>query len=375
MAIAAYAFLIGYLFLYPGILTAANGTAVVNDFLSFWVAAREAVSGNPETPYHSKEFAALQAKYLGEGRFFAFFYPPTYLLLVLPLGFLSGVVAFFAFQILGALAAGLACSRIIGSWHGFLVAAALPASFNTYFHGQNGLWAAALLGGGLVMLAEGRMVLAGVFIGLLTFKPQLGVLIPIALIAGGYWRTFFAAAATSLVFAFVSWLVLGTEVWVAFADQTGFARDTMLHGYVELHKMISVYASLRGLGVPMEVAYGLQGLTLLAGGLLVWKVWNSDTSFEAKAIVLVGAGLLATPFALSYDLALLAVPFAFLIHYGANRPLPAWTALLTAAVVLLTAVSRFAGELGLPFVGPILLAITIWIGWQCRSPNVTPVHG
>ena len=82
-------------------------------------------------------------------------------------------------------------------------------------------------------------------------------------------------------------------------------------------------------------------------------------------LVLVAAGLLATPFALSYDLALLAVALAFLLRFGQTDSLPSWSATLALVVVLMPAGTRIAGEVGFPFLGPILLTITIWIGWRC----------
>ncbi len=365
MALAGYVIVLGYLYIYPGILTAPGGTAVVSDFLSFWVAAREAVGGAPATPYRTEDFAALQAVYIGAGHYFAFFYPPTFLLMLLPLGLLGGVAAYWIFQLAAALAAGWACSRIMRHWHGFLLAAALPTSFNTYFYGQNSLLAAAFLGAGLVMLAEKRHILAGVFIGLMTFKPQLGVLIPFALIAGGYWRTFLAAAVTTVLLAALSWFVFGTGTWEAFFAQAGFAQKTLNLGLVDLHKMISVYAAARQVGAPIQLAYGLQALTAFAALVTVWLSWRSRAPFAAKAIVLVAAGLLATPFALSYDLALLAVALAFLLRFGQTDSLPSWSATLALVVVLMAAGTRIAGEVGFPFLGPILLTITIWIGWRC----------
>ena len=326
---------------------------------------REAVGGAPATPYRTEDFAALQAVYIGAGHYFAFFYPPTFLLMLLPLGLLGGVAAYWIFQLAAALAAGWACRRIMRHWHGFLLAAALPTSFNTYFYGQNSLLAAAFLGAGLVMLAEKRHILAGVFIGLMTFKPQLGVLIPFALIAGGYWRTFLAAAVTTVLLAALSWFVFGTGTWEAFFAQAGFAQKTLNLGLVDLHKMISVYAAARQVGAPIQLAYGLQALTAFAALVTVWLSWRSRAPFAAKAIVLVTAGLLATPFALSYDLALLAVALAFLLRFGQTDSLPSWSATLALVVVLMAAGTRIAGEVGFPFLGPILLTITIWIGWRC----------
>ena len=73
------------------------------------------------------------------------------------------------------------------------IAAAFPAVFINIGHGQNGFLTAALLGGALHWL-DRKPWLAGILIGLLAYKPQFGVLIPIALLAGQRWTTIGAAA-------------------------------------------------------------------------------------------------------------------------------------------------------------------------------------
>jgi hypothetical protein len=93
-----------------------------------------------------------------------------------------------------------------------LVALAFPAVFVNIGHGQNGFLTAALLGGALHLLDRGPW-LAGVLIGLLAYKPQFGVLIPVALLAGGRWNTIGAAAAVAALAA-ISFVTLGS-VWHA----------------------------------------------------------------------------------------------------------------------------------------------------------------
>ena len=96
-----------------------------------------------------------------------------------------------------------------------LVAAAFPAVFVNVGHGQNGFLTAALLGGALQLL-DRRPSLAGVLIGFLAYKPQFGLLIPLALLAGKRWITIAAAAATVAALIALSVVMLGTDVWHAF---------------------------------------------------------------------------------------------------------------------------------------------------------------
>ena len=72
--------------------------------------------------------------------------------------------------------------RIIGDRSAILLACAFPALLANVIIGQNGCITAALFGGALLAMQYGRPVLSGVLIGLLTYKPHFGILIPLALI-------------------------------------------------------------------------------------------------------------------------------------------------------------------------------------------------
>src|SRR5258707_15512486 len=77
------------------------------------------------------------------------------------------------------------------------------------------LWAAAPIGGTLYLIPI-RPVLAGICLGLLAYKPQFGLLFPIALIAAGHWRVFASAGMTAIAMYVLSWLAFGTERCLAF---------------------------------------------------------------------------------------------------------------------------------------------------------------
>src|SRR6516225_5841230 len=95
-----------------------------------------------------------------------------------------------------------------------LIAAAFPAVFVNVGHGQNGFVTAALLGGALHWL-DRKPWIAGILIGLLAYKPQFGVLIPLALLAGQRWSCIGAATATVAGLIAISLLTLGEGVWHA----------------------------------------------------------------------------------------------------------------------------------------------------------------
>jgi hypothetical protein len=221
--------------------------------------------------------------------------------------------------------------------------AAFPAVFINLGHGHNGFLTAALLAGGLALL--NRPLWSGVLFGLLAYKPQFGLLLPIALAAGGHWRTILAAAATVLGLLLVSTLAFGIEVWGAFLHSTGFTRAIVLEqGGTGWHKIQSVFSWVRMWGGPVGLAYAVQGATtLLIAGALAW-LWRSNASFRLKAAALCLATPLATPYSLDYDLMVLAPALAFLAAGGLAHGFAPWEKTTLAALWLVPLIARSVAE-------------------------------
>jgi hypothetical protein len=204
-------------------------------------------------------------------------------------------------------------------WFWFLPALAFPAVLINITHGHNGFLTAALFGGGLLLL-DRKPVVAGVLIGLLCYKPQFGVLIPLVLVATARWWAFVAAAATVVVVSALSWLAFGTETWLAFRDSLEFTRTVVLEqGGTGFHKIQSPFAALRLWGAPAVVAYAVQAATIATVAVLLVILWRSPAPFAAKAAALLAGSLLATPYVLDYDLMLMAPAIAFLAVHGIAR--------------------------------------------------------
>jgi arabinofuranan 3-O-arabinosyltransferase len=345
----------------PNSFGAPNGTLLM-DYLSFWLAGQQALSGTPELAYIPTEFAAIQKQFSGSDTVFGFFYPPTFQLLQSLFAFLPYKVAFAAFVVLTTGLLCVACRMISGSW---LYAASLiliPACANNAFHGQNAALTAALYALFLIGIERNRLVWAGVALGILTIKPQLGILIPVALIASQNWRTFLSASVTTIVFAGLSAAILGLGVWQVFWEQAPVAAAMMELGGVEWGKMISVYGSARLLGLGHSAAMAAQVVIALAAATSVWFAWRRSADMAVRALVLVGAALLVTPFALTYDLTLLVVPCAFLIREGLkNGFLPYEKVTLFFVIGLSASTGPLAIWLGLP-IAPLLPLLTLLLG-------------
>jgi hypothetical protein len=137
---------------------------------------------------------------LGNVGWAAFFYPPIFLLVCLPLALLpfwwSAVAWIAATAVAVFVAIGPILPRVGSAW---LIAVAFPAAWMSAASGQSSVLAAALFTIAARSLDRGP-VLAGLCYGCLAVKPQLGLIVPIALIAAGRWRTAAIAALTPSAF-------------------------------------------------------------------------------------------------------------------------------------------------------------------------------
>lgn len=302
-------------------LVDATGRPIVNDFVTMWSAGLTALNGTPTLAWDWPAAKALAVGTLG-GPFpdgYPIFYPPHFLLLAMPFAMLPWLPAMLAWVAVTAPLYVFTVRAILGGWTGVLFAVGFPAALWNLTAAQNGFLNAALLGGALVVLPR-RPVAAGVLLGLLTYKPHLGLLVPLALLAGGHWRTIAAAAATTLALAAAAWLAFGTAAFVAFVEAMPGARETFLVlGLGNWWKLQTVFGLVRAFGGGEALGWTLHGIVALASAGCVVLLWRSRAPHALKAAALVTGALLVTPYGYIYDMTLLAVPAAFLLRLGLDE--------------------------------------------------------
>jgi hypothetical protein len=336
-----------------------NGKPLGTDFSNVYAAGSLTWQGRAAEAYEpALQHAAEKAIFGGRDvPFYGWHYPPFFF----AIAFLVAAVPYgwgLALWLVASFAAYLAMLRaILPRPETLLIAAAFPAVFVNIGHGHNGFLTAALLGGALHFL-DRRPWLAGVLIGALAYKPQFGVLIPIALLAGQRWNTIAAAALTVGALAAVSFATLGAEVWHAFFESMKFTQTIVLEqGDTGWEKIQSIFSVARNWGANVATAYAIQGaLALFLAASIAW-LWHSDAAFELKAASLALGSLLATPYVLDYDLVVLAVAIAFFARHGFARGFRDYEISLCVAAWLVPLVSRsIAGATGIPLGLIVLLA-------------------
>lgn len=296
-----------------------HGEVRQNDFVAFWAAGRMALEGQAASAYDWSAHKVVEELAVGHSfdKYFGWFYPPTFLPVVVLLASLPYLIAFFTWIAFTLSAYVFVVRSIIGHRAGILLACAFPAVLWNVSVGQNGFLTAALLGGTMLTM-EKRPVLAGILLGLLTYKPQLGVLFPLLLVAGGHWRVFAVATVTTLLLIAGSWGLFGTSTWLAFFDQLGTSNEIVLNeGMAGFHKLQTVFGLTRWCGGSEALAWGLHLLAAAAAGISVVVLWmNRRVAYDLKAAAAGTAALVVTPYLHLYDLIVLAIPLAFLIRHG-----------------------------------------------------------
>ena len=360
LSVAAFA---GWIAVSDGLLD-RNGQPIGSDFSNVYAAGTLTWQGRSAEAYSPPlQHAAEKAVFGGrEVPFFGWHYPPFFFavaVLVAAVPYAWGL----AVWLIASFAAYLAAIRaILPRPETWLLASAFPAVFVNVGHGQNGFLTTALLGGALHWL-DRRPALAGVLIGLLAYKPQFGVLIPIALVAGGRWRTVGAAAMTVAVLVAVSFLTLGGGIWHAFTDSMNFTQTVVLEqGGTGWQKIQSVFSAVRAWGASLPVAYAVQATLLAAlAASLAW-LWHGDAAFELKAAGLAAGSLLATPYVLDYDLVVLAVAIAFFARYGLDQGFRDFEISLLAAAWIVPLMSRsIAGVTTIPLGLIVMLTFYVFV--------------
>ena len=335
------------------------------DFINFYAASDLALHGRLVDAYDIGRMEVAQQAIVpaAQGQVVPWQYPPTFALLVLPLASLPYGVAFVLFMIATAALYLWLIHAILPDRRAVVAALAFTAVLVNGLGGQNGFLSAALLGGGLIFL-ESRPVAAGVLLGLLTYKPHLGLLVPFVLATGGYWRSIAAAMVTAMLFALLAWLAFGTDSWQAFWHLLPVAGDYLRSGVLPWDKMASVFAAARLLGASVSVATSLHAMVAVVAAALCLVAWWRAGSFAPRVALAITGTVLVVPALYDYDLVLLAIPMAILAAEGMRADwLPGERILLVIVWLAPMIGSPLARYAHLPLMPVVLLAL-FWACWR-----------
>jgi alpha-1,2-mannosyltransferase len=320
------------------------------DFSNVYAAGQYVLEGKPAAPFSPPlQYEKEQSIFGADTPFYGWHYPPV---------FLAFAAALALFPYLAALAIWQFATLALYLWNvlaitrgprAFLPALAFPAVFINLTHGQNGFLTAALLGGGMLLMDRTPLV-AGMLLGLLVYKPQFAVLVPLALAVSARWRVFWAAAATVTAACAATYFAYGAATWNAFFDSLAFTRTVVLEeGGTGFYKIQSAFAAVRLWDGPVALAYAAQAIVALAVAFFLVRIWRSESALAFKAAALIAGAILVTPYSLDYDLVVMGPALAFLAAYGLKRGFLPYEKSALAFCGLAPLVTRTAAQyLGLP---------------------------
>jgi len=337
------------------------GNPIGADFIDPWSASWLALHGAPSAVYNVAHLWTVERSAVADPAvgFAGFHYPPVYLLIILPLALIPYAWSLLAWTA-ATFAAYLATMWKIDSERDSLwLAIAFPGALVNLTNGQNGFLTLGLLGAALLTLKR-RPILAGVMFGLMSYKPQYGILVPIFLIAGGRWRAIAAASVTVVLLAALSFASFGAQTWQAFFSSIAFTRHVVLEqGGSGFEKLQSAFAAARLWGFSVATAYTFQAaISLIAAIIVIW-IWRRTASFDLHAAALAAGVLLVTPYVMDYDLVILALPIAWLALEGRRTGFLPWEKSLLAFIWLLPLFARsLAGHAMIP-IAPLAMLLLL----------------
>jgi alpha-1,2-mannosyltransferase len=291
------------------------------DFGWMWLSGRFAVSGDPAQIFDYSTFSAAQLALFGHNNcpfITPYVYPPTNLFVTYFLGFMPYLPAFGVWILATLFLYGTAVYTIIPR-RAAVIAAMCPfcVAVNADF-GHNAFITAALIGFSLGFL-ERRPWLSGIFLGLLSYKPHIGVLFPLALLASRNWRALAVATVATVILGIGAAVAFGPEGWTSFLHTLLDRQSTLSPDSAVPLALHSVFGLLRWVETSGQVAWCGHLIVAAIVALTVWVVWAKPIPFSLKAAVLCIGSAMVPPYILFYDLCILSIAVAFLVRDGMSR--------------------------------------------------------
>nr|WP_070961232.1 glycosyltransferase family 87 protein [Hyphomonas sp. Mor2] len=352
-----------YLWFSDGLIDPTGEILIGRDFANYHNASVLVVKGEVHRLFDILSYRAFLAEVYGQPFELNWSYPPHFLFFTLPLAGLPYLVAYAVWTLVGLGVYLAATGRHLRRTYDLkapqlVLLVAAPATLVNAFFGQNGFITGTLLYVG-VRYSKDRPALAGLCLGLLTIKPQLGLLIPIMLLLTRQWRTIAVAVITALIAIAASAMVFGTQSWIDYFEKVvPYQRGVMEEGTgLFLQMMPSAYGLGRLLDLPPQICLLLQlPLSLFALGLTVWLFLKPRGNDEATVLLFLLCTFMVTPYAFNYDMtALTPALLAYWASAQVKQPLSGAQKFLILSLFLMPGII-----FGAP-VGPFVLIASAWI--------------
>lgn len=251
---------------------------------------------------------------------------------------------------------------------------AFPPLYHFFVRGQLSAVVLACFTAAFLAFRAERSLLAGVALGLLVFKPQFLIAIPIVLLVAHAWK-----ALAGLVVAATAQLVLAGVYFGPAVMRAYF--DTLWHisrvigalelslAPIQMHSLRSFWSLLIPWPQPVLTLYILSSIVIVGMAAVVWK---SSAPLALRFSALTLAAVLVNPHLFVYDLLVLAPALLLLADWILSNPQNP-----SSAALKLLAYLAFV----LPLFGPLsrwthiqlsvpAFTVLLWVLWRdSRTPS------
>lgn len=343
------------------------------DYVNIWTTARMVLDGRVAELFDAVGFHAAQEAMLGRPfQDHNWSYPPHFLPLVLIFGLVPYLWGFVLWMgtTFGAYLAAVLPGRSQKAPL-FLALLLAPSTYTNLAGGQNGFLTAALLLGALRLL-ERHPVWAGMLFGLLTVKPQLGILVPVALLAAGAWRAIFSALVTTALLVAASIALFGLEPWISYLRETTRVQAGVLEYGTGLFTLMmpTPFMAARIMDWSIGIGYGLNAMIALGAAIVVgWAYRAKWGCTDLRAAILLTATLLASPYAFNYDMTALSAALLCIMACLPNQAFRQGELLAFIATWSLPMTVLSMNNAGMPLAPLVLAAMLAYLTLRARDES------
>lgn len=331
------------------------------DFLHFYTLGKLALENRGDLLYDMHAQSTELAKLVPEATNYAYvpLYGPQVSLFFVPFALLPYGWALTAWLSLNLPIYALCCFTVWKTcanlqnqkWTVLAAAAAFPGFFHLLLWGQtSGL---ALLCFTLLYLAlrARRLFLAGLALGSLIFKPQLGLAAAVVFVFAGEWQVVAGSIIAASLQLGIAWWHYGTAVMRNYLYALTHLRGVLSPlepRLYQTHSLRSFWLMLLPWSSASSAVWGLYFVSAVAALLMLLLCWRSRAPLVLRYSALLVASVLVAPHLTVYDLVLLAPAFLLLADWAlscSNQPLAAATLVLLYLcypLFLLGPLTRFA---------------------------------
>lgn len=366
----------------PG-LRDRNGNLKGTDFLHFYILGCLANQHLGADLYDMNAQAMLAAKRVPEAAGIRYLplYPPHVSLFFAPFAFLPYAPALAMWWFYSALVYCICCYCLwLACPHlreqGKLVvilAIAFPAFFHLIAWGQTSALALACFTVMFFLLRDGREFLAGLVLGCLIFKPQLGLAAGVVFLSIGAWKAVAGAILSAVLQLSAGVFYYGVEPlrrWIVLLRNVRALLPLLEPKPYQTHCLRTFWSML----IPWQdlsfSLYILSGIAVLALTIACWRS-DAPAPLALRYSILLLATVLVAPHLTVYDLLILAPAFLLLADWIASHAPNFLTHRLASLLYLIYA---------LPLLGPfarwthvqlsvIAMAAGVYCIWRLSRQN------